>query len=672
MALFAVVPCARAAPGEGASAQAAPGEGAPGEGAPSESAPSEGIHKIQHVVMIMQENRSFDTYFGTYPGANGIPAGVCLPDPKSGGCDGPFHDSSEENFGGPHGLGAAREDIDGGRMDGFVETREKGKNCGGTAPDCSPCEPGQNEEELKKCDDVMGYHDAREIPNYWAYAHDFVLQDDMFESAASWSLPEHLFLVSGWSAVCPKGNGEPMACASTLEPPQPGKHPHDNWTDITYLLHKAGVSWRYYVTEGAQPDCEDDEALSCEEKAQNSKTPGIWNPLEDFTDVSQDGQLEDIQPLPSFYTAVHETSSCGLPKVSWVVPSLLVSEHPHQLISKGQAYVTTLINSIMRSPCWGSTAIFLSWDDWGGFYDHVVPPEVDENGYGLRVPGLVISPYARAGFIDPQQLSHDAYLKFIEDDFLEGARLNPLTDGRADARPDVREEAPGLGNLLSDFNFKQQPRAPLLLSSEPEPGPASAPPGGSQAPALETAQASPVSQTSATLNATVNPNGLTVGDCHFEYGLTLAYGARAPCSSLPEPLTSPVAVAAKAEGLSPNTTYHYRIVATNPAGTGYGPDLTLTTVLAPPTVTKLSGRKGPDSGGKTVIISGTGFTEVMEVDFGEVDAASFTVESPSAISAVTPAEAPGTVDVTVTTPGGRSATSSRDRFTFTVPLALEP
>jgi phospholipase C len=135
-----------------------------------------------------------------------------------------------------------------------------------------------------------------------------------------------------------------------------------------------------------------------------------------------------------------------------------------------------LINSIMRSRCWNSSSIFLSWDDWGGFYDHVAPPTIDQNGYGLRVPGLVISPYAKTGYIDHQQLSHDAYLKFIEDDFLAGARLNPMTDGRPDSRPDVREEAPGLGNLASDFNFERPPRPPLLLSPHPRPGPPSEPP----------------------------------------------------------------------------------------------------------------------------------------------------------------------------------------------------
>ena len=163
--------------------------------------------------------------------------------------------------------------------------------------------------------------------------------------------------------------------------------------------------------------------------------------------------------------------------MSWIDPNGTVSEHPPALVSAGQTYVTGLVNAIMNSPDWNSTAIFLAWDDWGGFYDHVVPPVVDRAGFGLRVPGIVISPYAKQGYIDHQILSFDAYTKFIEDDFLNSARLDPATDGRPDPRPDVREDNPILGNVANDFNFNQTPRPPLILPVHPAPGPASTPPG---------------------------------------------------------------------------------------------------------------------------------------------------------------------------------------------------
>jgi hypothetical protein len=204
--------------------------------------------------------------------------------------------------------------------------------------------------------------------------------------------------------------------------------------------------------------------MFCPAVAQNAKTPGIWNPLPYFDTVRNDRQLGNVARLQDFYRAAHDGS---LPAVSWITPAQAVSEHPPALVSRGQAYVTSLVDAVMRSKDWPSTAIFLSWDDWGGFYDHVVPPHVDGQGYGLRVPGLVISPYARRGFIDHQVLSHDAYLKFIEDDFLGGARIDPKTDGRPDTRPDVRENAPVLGNLAKDFDFSQKPRPPLILPLHP-------------------------------------------------------------------------------------------------------------------------------------------------------------------------------------------------------------
>jgi phospholipase C len=405
---------------------------------------------------------------------DGLPT-VCLPDGR-GSCVQPFHDSVDVNGGGPHGQAAATGDINGGRMDGFV--RQAGAGLRGCQVVTDPaCTNGEGT-------DVMGWKDAREIPNYWSYARSYVLQDHMFEPNASWSLPAHLFLVSEWSAKCSQA-GDPQSCVNALQnpgnPPDPGgafANPPAvptadyAWTDLTYLMHRQNVAWGYYVVPGQEPDCEDPAQLSCVQGALNARTPGIWNPLPEFDTVRGDGQLGNIQSVSNFY---QQAKAGTLPAVSWVTPSSAVSEHPPSRTSAGQAYVTSLVNAVMKSPDWNSTAIFLTWDDWGGFYDNVVPPMVDVNGYGLRVPSLVISPYARHGFIDHQVLSFDAFAKFIEDDFLGGQRLDPKTDGRPDGRPTVRESLPLLGDLTKDFNFAQTPRPPMLLPEYPPPGPASIP-----------------------------------------------------------------------------------------------------------------------------------------------------------------------------------------------------
>jgi phospholipase C len=511
-----------------------------------------GIHKIKHVVIIMQENRSFDSFFGTYPGADGIPGKprgsggtappgqngqftVCVPDPRTNGCDRPYHDASLVNGGAGHNLSNAIADIDGGKMDGFVRESEQTASRGCSLTKDRVCLPTSTP-------DVMGYHDAREIPNYWTYARDFVLNDHMFEPVDSWSLPSHLYLVSGWSARCTNADPDScvsdpagaagqrikvknlpqtfltclkahgvaqlkranltspavisaaMACQADLTPAQRealvgGSGAGGSgvggglgrqlgiysWTDLTYLMHSEHVPWAYYVQKGVQPDCDDnpdETAAGCAPVAQGAGTPSIWNPLPSFTDVKADGQLGNVQNLEDFYPAAEHGT---LPAVSWIAPSQPDSDHPPANLAVGQAYVTNLIDTIMKGPDWDSTAIFLTWDDWGGFYDHVVPPQVDSYGYGLRVPSLVISPYARSGYVDHQTLSFDAYNKFIEDDFLSGARLDPATDGRADPRPDVRENASILGNLTADFDFSQKPRPPVPLSPHPSPGPASTP-----------------------------------------------------------------------------------------------------------------------------------------------------------------------------------------------------
>jgi phospholipase C len=166
--------------------------------------------------------------------------------------------------------------------------------------------------------------------------------------------------------------------------------------------------------------------MVCKLPTVSAQTPEIWNPLPLFTTVHDDNQLGNIQSVDRFVAAAYGGT---LPSVSWVVPDFAHGEHGPAAISDGQAWVTGLINAVMQGPDWNSTAIFLAWDDWGGYYDHVTLPTVDQYGYGLRVPAMVISPYARQGYIDHQTLSFDAYVKFIEDDFLGACGSTPRPMG---------------------------------------------------------------------------------------------------------------------------------------------------------------------------------------------------------------------------------------------------
>jgi phospholipase C len=422
---------------------------------------------IKHLVFIVQENRSFDHYFGTFPGAEGIPMRngrptVCAPDPISGRCVRPYHTTAQLQEGGPHSQRASEIDVNGGRMNGFVRTVvNTSLFCADHRddPDCRNYLGPQGQP------DVMSYHTAKEIPNYWRYAKEFVLQDHMFAPADSWTLPAHLFLVSAWAARCSNAH-DPMSCVSNLELVdefQAMKSGEDvpiwAWTDITYLLHENGVEWGYYIG--------DDTCVfePCPADTDQHTVPH-QNPLPWFTTIRETGQMDRIQKHTKFYNAA---ANGTLPSVSWVMPYSGVGEHPASRapIWKGQRHVTNLVNALMEGPDWNQTAIFLTWDDWGGFYDHVEPPRVDLNGYGIRVPGLLISPWARAGTIDSQTLSFDAYLKLIEDLFLDSERLNPATLSRPDSRPTVREKASILGNLLKEFDFSQEPLPPLILDPRP-------------------------------------------------------------------------------------------------------------------------------------------------------------------------------------------------------------
>ncbi len=394
-----------------------------------------GIHKIRHVIIITQENRSFDSYFGTYPGADGIlmrngrPA-VCVPDPRSGGCQRPYHDRALVNGGGPHGPRAAEKDIGrAGRMKGFLRPAEQGPP--GCLHSFGPLYPLCSLSKLHP--DVMGYHTGAEIPNYWAYARHFVLQDHMFAPNLGWSLPAHLYGVSAWSARC--RNPSPMSCTSALGIRPKGRTPFTarprspfRWTDLTYLLHRAHISWRYYVHAGRLPDCASG-AVECHLPVLAAKTPGIWNPLPRFTTVRKDHQLGDIQGVRRFFTAAH---TGALPAVAWIVPDEKHSEHPPASIAVGQAWVTHIINAVMQSSDWNSTAIFLTWDDWAASTTTYAHPSSTTTATGCASPALSSARTPAKATSTIKLSASTPTSKFIEDDFLGGQRLNPKTDGRPD------------------------------------------------------------------------------------------------------------------------------------------------------------------------------------------------------------------------------------------------
>jgi phospholipase C len=294
-----------------------------------------------------------------------------------------------------------------------------------------------------------------------------------------------LMMTSEWSAICPDLQN-PESCFSSPNVPArtPGQTPFA-WTNLAWLLDNMGVSWRYYLSQGGTPDCDDQGSTdTCDPEIQDATVFSWWNPLPGFTTFAQ-----NVARNPAYATHViraeqfyYDVINQALPSISWIVPNAVVSEHPDYNIVDGMNYVTSLVNTIMQSPYYNNTVIFIAWDDWGGFYDHEAPPVADLTekgqpwGYGFRVPGLVISPYV-AGHFDHQILSFDAYNRFIEDLFLGSQRLDPTTDGRPDSRPNVPEAIttavtyPGnqvvaIGDLLNDFDFTQQPIPALILSNQ--------------------------------------------------------------------------------------------------------------------------------------------------------------------------------------------------------------
>jgi phospholipase C len=364
---------------------------------------------IQHVVTVMQENHSFDNYFGTYPGADGVPDDACMPrDPAtpSRGCVHPFHVGNRpvEDLSDTPQVAAAQRN--GGAMDGFFRAiaQQRGR-----------------EQPL-----VMGHYDRRELPFYWRLADEYVLFDRFFGSAAGGTLTNHMFWATG-------GPGDQDVRESV---------PAGGFTTRTIFdrLEAKGISWKFYVQDY-------DPAITFRSRRLGDRGGQLLSvPLLNYARFVDDRELfSHIVPLETF----HEDLERGtLPAVSYVVP-LGAREHPPGSLKLGQVTVGTLLNGLMRSRYWTSSAFLLTYDSSGGWYDHVRPPRVDRWGYGFRVPALLVSAYARRGHVDHTTLDFTSILKFIERNW----GLRPLTDRDRRAR-----------SLTRAFAFDRGPRAPEFLT----------------------------------------------------------------------------------------------------------------------------------------------------------------------------------------------------------------
>jgi len=379
-----------------------------------------GMQKIKHVIWIIQENHSFDSYFGTFPGADGFPPSTCIPVlPGSRRCVKPFHmPKGEPIYDLHHGWGNEHAAYNNGRMDGFVWAEG------------SPF--------------TMGYLDDRDIPNYWAYARHYTLCDRFFSSEMSESLTNHLYSVAAQSGGLIGGLGSIKQIEEVL-----GERGGFSFASIVNSFSRGHVSWKYYVETRPMTADRNSYGVIPSLWFGEPKAFSLWNPLAGFKAIREDpNRMKNLVDLKEYF---QDLRSGTLPEVSWIVPIFEDSEHPPETlapVARGMWYVTNIINALMESPYWKDSVVFLTWDDYGGFYDHVPPPIVDAFGYGPRVPTLIISPYAKADYVSHFTYDFTSMLRFIEDRW----DLPPLT--QRDAHADDMKDC---------FDFKQTPLPTLIF-----------------------------------------------------------------------------------------------------------------------------------------------------------------------------------------------------------------
>lgn len=362
---------------------------------------------IQHLVVLMQAKHSFDNYFGTYPGADGLPAGVCMPvnpaDPTAGPCVKPAPVQGSAIRPPADSLNAFRAQYRDGRMDGFIDAFRRVGQDGAAA---------------------MGYYTEQDLAFYWNLADEYVLFDHFFSSATGGAVQNRMFAITG----------APGSANDAI--------PKDGWGDLPTIfdsLEARGISWKFYVQNY-------DPTVTFRNRESGAAQVARVPLLAYARFVDNPRLAGHIVGLDTYY---EDLRNGALPAVAYIAPAS-ASEQPPGDARAGQRLVRGLLNALMSSAAWPQSAFLLTYDSAGGWYDHVAPPQVDQFGYGFRVPALLVSPYARHTIVDTT-LDFTSILKFIEDNY----GLAPLTDRDAHA-----------ASLASGFDFSAAPRPPQIVSAE--------------------------------------------------------------------------------------------------------------------------------------------------------------------------------------------------------------
>jgi phospholipase C len=371
---------------------------------------------IKRVIYLMMENRSFDNLFGAFPGANGASTGAML------GQEVPLLRSPHWLPGDlPHDRAAHLNNVNGGAYDGF-----------GIGMFGNPWAYTRFDED--------------QVPGYWQMARDYVLCDNVYASVAGPSYPNHFFFVAGQSGgtidnpenievrqLEDGGTFKSWGCDAVgddvfvlVKDERGNLTKHDScftFRTVPEQLEEIGVSWAYYSASPGQSGY-------------------FWNALNGIEAVFHSDLWRDerIRPVDRLRRDIREGR---LPAVTWITPRFELSDHPPESVCFGQNWVADVVNEVMQSDGWEHTAIFLTWDEWGGLYDHVAPPEPDDLGLGFRVPMLVVSPYAPPGYVDDAEGEFSTPLKFVEDNW---------------GLPYLTERIERTHNFEHVFRFERNPR----------------------------------------------------------------------------------------------------------------------------------------------------------------------------------------------------------------------